>query len=48
LEELAQRLYAGLRWLDNAGVMVIVCPLPDGGGLGTALRDRLQKAAKGR
>jgi L-threonylcarbamoyladenylate synthase len=47
-EELAQRLYAGLRWLDGAAVMVIVCPLPAEGGLGTALRDRLQKASKGR
>jgi L-threonylcarbamoyladenylate synthase len=43
-EELAQRLYAGLRWLDGAGVTVIVCPLPADGGLGTALRDRLRKA----
>lgn len=47
-EELAHRLYAGLRWLDGAGVTVIVCPLPEEGGLGTAMRDRLQKAAKGR
>ncbi|HZZ38791.1 MAG TPA: L-threonylcarbamoyladenylate synthase [Acidobacteriaceae bacterium] len=45
-EELAQRLYAGLRWLDGAGVTAIVCPLPAEGGLGTALRDRLQKAAR--
>ncbi|MGA8163203.1 MAG: L-threonylcarbamoyladenylate synthase [Acidobacteriaceae bacterium] len=45
-EELAQRLYAGLRWLDSAGLTVIVCPLPAEGGLGTALRDRLQKAAR--
>lgn len=47
-EELAQRLYAGLRWLDGTGVTVIVCPLPAEGGLGTAMRDRLQKAARGR
>ncbi|HEX3662993.1 MAG TPA: L-threonylcarbamoyladenylate synthase [Acidobacteriaceae bacterium] len=47
-EELAQRLYAGLRWLDGTGVTVIVCPLPADGGVGTALRDRLQKGAKGR
>jgi L-threonylcarbamoyladenylate synthase len=47
-EELAQRLYAGLRWLDGAGATMIVCPLPGEGGLGTALRDRLQKAGKGR
>jgi L-threonylcarbamoyladenylate synthase len=47
-EELAQRLYAGLRWLDGTGVTVIVCPLPAEGGLGTALRDRLLKASKGK
>ena len=46
-EELAQRLYAGLRWLDGAGVTMIVCPMPAEGGIGTALRDRLQKAARG-
>ncbi len=44
-EELAQRVFAGLRALDRAGVGVIVCPVPEGGGLGAALRDRLGKAA---
>jgi len=48
LEELAQRLYAGLRWLDGTGVTAIVCPLPARDGLGAAMRDRLQKAARGR
>ena len=43
---LAQRLFAGLRALDDAGSEVIVCPLPGSGGLGDALRDRLQKAAR--
>ena len=43
-EELAQRLYAGLRALDAAGCTVILCPLPDAGGLGAAIRDRLRKA----
>jgi L-threonylcarbamoyladenylate synthase len=47
-EELAQRLFAGLRWLDSAGVTVIVCPLPEPIGIGVALRDRLQRAARGR
>jgi L-threonylcarbamoyladenylate synthase len=44
-EELAQRLYAGLRELDAAGCAVILCPLPDAEGLGAAIRDRLKKAA---
>jgi len=45
-EELAQRLFAGLRWLDAAGVTVIVCPLPEARGMGVAMRDRLKKAAR--
>jgi L-threonylcarbamoyladenylate synthase len=44
-EALARRLFAGLRELDEAGVSVIVCPVPEAGGLGDALRDRLRKAA---
>jgi L-threonylcarbamoyladenylate synthase len=43
---LAQRLFAGLRALDARGVGVIVCPIPVGGGIGVALRDRLEKAAR--
>jgi L-threonylcarbamoyladenylate synthase len=43
-EELAQRLYAGLRALDATGCTVILCPLPAAEGIGAALRDRLQKA----
>jgi len=43
-EELAQRLYAGLRALDAAGCTVILCPLPAAEGIGAAIRDRLQKA----
>jgi L-threonylcarbamoyladenylate synthase len=43
-EELAQRLYAGLRELDAAGVTVIVCPMPRGEGIGVAMRDRLLRA----
>ncbi len=43
-EELAQKLYAGLRWLDAAGVTVIVCPLPAPVGIGLAVRDRLMRA----
>jgi len=43
-EELAQRLYAGLRALDAAGCTVILCPLPAEKGIGAAIRDRLKKA----
>jgi L-threonylcarbamoyladenylate synthase len=43
---LARLLYLGLRVLDQRGVKVIVCPLPQMAGLGEALRDRLEKAAK--
>ncbi len=45
-EILARRLFAGLRELDDAGVSVIVCPVPEVGGLGEAVRDRLEKAAR--
>jgi L-threonylcarbamoyladenylate synthase len=43
-DELAQRLYAGLRALDAAGCAVILCPLPPAEGIGAAIRDRLKKA----
>ena len=43
---LAQRLFAGLRELDARRVTLILCPLPPLEGLGAALRDRLQKAAR--
>ncbi|HEX3891585.1 MAG TPA: L-threonylcarbamoyladenylate synthase [Terracidiphilus sp.] len=45
-EELARNLYAGLRKLDAAGCTVIVCPMPPAEGLGAALHDRLNKAAR--
>jgi L-threonylcarbamoyladenylate synthase len=45
-EVLARRLFAGLRELDEAGVEVIVCPVPEMGGIGVAIRDRLEKAAR--
>ena len=45
-EEMAQSLYAGLRWLDAQGCTVILCPVPPPGGIGAAIRDRLRKAAK--
>lgn len=43
---LARHLFAGLRELDESGAGVIVCPVPAAGGLGDALRDRLEKAAR--
>jgi len=39
-------LFAGLRELDEAGVDAIVCPVPEMGGIGAAIRDRLRKAAR--
>ncbi|HZD51008.1 MAG TPA: L-threonylcarbamoyladenylate synthase [Silvibacterium sp.] len=44
--QLAQRLFAGLRWLDASGATVILCPLPAPEGIGVAIRDRLRKAAR--
>jgi len=45
-QELAQRLFAGLRTLDAMGAEIILCPLPPNSGLGAAIRDRLLKAAR--
>lgn len=45
-EEMAQRLFAGMRELDARGVTVIVCPLPGEEGVGAALLDRLRKASR--
>ncbi|HZD75814.1 MAG TPA: L-threonylcarbamoyladenylate synthase [Acidobacteriaceae bacterium] len=45
LDSLAQRLFAGLRWLDAQEATHIVCPLPSDRGIGRAMRDRLEKAA---
>jgi L-threonylcarbamoyladenylate synthase len=47
-EELARRLFAGLRFLDHAGAEVILCPVPAAEGIGIAIRDRLRKAASGK
>jgi L-threonylcarbamoyladenylate synthase len=44
-EELAERLYAGLRALDAERCDVILCPVPSDMGIGAAIRDRLRKAA---
>jgi L-threonylcarbamoyladenylate synthase len=45
-EELAQRLFAGLRYLDAHDVQVILCPMPARSGIGLAICDRLLKAAR--
>jgi L-threonylcarbamoyladenylate synthase len=46
-EVLARLLFTGLRMLDERGVKAIVCPVPEMDGLGEAIRDRLEKAARG-
>jgi L-threonylcarbamoyladenylate synthase len=43
---LAQRLYTGLRTLDDQGCTVILCPVPESPGISAAIRDRLEKAAR--
>ncbi len=45
-QQLAQRLFAGLRTLDAMGADVILCPLPPNSGMGAAILDRLLKAAR--
>ncbi len=45
-EALARRLFAGLRSLDDRGATIIICPVPTVGGMGDAIRDRIQKAAR--
>ena len=47
-ETIAHELYAAMRDLDAEGCTLIVCPLPPDGGIGTAIRDRLRKAARGK
>ena len=39
-------IVACMRALDVQGCDVILCPLPEDRGLGTAIRDRVSKAAK--
>ena len=48
LEQVASRLYAGLRTLEEAGVQVILCRSFAEQGIGLAIRDRLRKAAGGK
>ena len=44
-ETQAQRLYASLRQADHLGLEVLLTLMPPNAGLGTALRDRLKRAA---
>ena len=44
--KLGQRLFAGLRDLDDRQVERILCPLPSDTGMGAAIRDRILKAAR--
>ena len=49
LPEIAQRLYAALRTLDAAGVdLILARSVSAEDGLGSAIRDRLRRAAAGR
>lgn len=48
LEQVASRLYAGLRTLEAAEVQIILCRSFPEQGLGLAIRDRLRKAAGGK
>jgi L-threonylcarbamoyladenylate synthase len=41
----AHTLFAALRTLDDLAVDVILVPLPVADGIGSAMRDRLRKAA---
>ncbi|GAC1629963.1 MAG: L-threonylcarbamoyladenylate synthase [Ktedonobacteraceae bacterium] len=47
-EQIATRLFAGLRTLEEAGVQSILCRSFTEQGLGLAIRDRLRKAAGGK
>ena len=48
VEEFARILYATFRVADEIGVLTLVVSQPHGGGLSTAIRERLEKAAGGR
>jgi L-threonylcarbamoyladenylate synthase len=46
LEEVAQRLYAGLRTLDQLPIDCIICNYLPPSGLGSAINERLQRASQ--
>ena len=48
IEQIAMRLFTGLRELEEAGVHIILCRSFEAQGLGLAIRDRLHKAAGGK
>jgi L-threonylcarbamoyladenylate synthase len=48
LDEFARDLYAALRKADELGLTEVVVEQPQGDGLAIAIRDRLQRASKGR
>src|SRR5262249_54447428 len=47
-EQIAMRLFTGLRELEERGVHIILCRSFEAQGLGLAIRDRLHKAAGGK
>jgi hypothetical protein len=46
-DEYAQRLYATLRALDDAGIEVVIALPPSESGVGAAVADRLRRASTG-
>jgi L-threonylcarbamoyladenylate synthase len=48
LEEFARDLYAALRKADEMGLAEVIVEQPQGDGLAIAIRDRLERASKGR
>ena len=48
LDEFARDLYSALRKADEIGLTEVVVEQPQGGGLAIAIRDRLERASKGR
>jgi L-threonylcarbamoyladenylate synthase len=47
-EEFAKVLYSALRFADEQGLATVVVAQPTGDGIAVAIRDRLQRAQKGR
>jgi L-threonylcarbamoyladenylate synthase len=47
-QEFARDLYAALRKADEMGLTEVVVEQPQGDGLAIAIRDRLERASKGR
>jgi len=48
VDEFARDLYAALRKADDMGLAEVVVEQPQGGGLAIAIRDRLERASRGR